>query len=305
MESLILRNVIGSPETATPITREMLGPIYKMELPIGQKLPSNWMPPTGYTLEKSIINDVPIERLIPEGGSNGKVVLMLHGGAYVWPLLDISRELAIVFSKLTKGAEVVNVDYRIAPTYVYPAAFEDCVIAYKALLNLGYTGDDILLTGESAGGGLVLALTHYLKDNNLPLPKAVIAIAPWAEVNTIAPSYHINYTKDIILGENGCSIAPHVKKQAYRGNTDYTTPYLSPLYGDYTNFPPLLIQVGTYEMLYDDARRVFEKAEEAGVNVTFSSYYGMFHCFQETLPELPESKLAWTEIRTFITTHFC
>lgn len=304
MESLNLRNVIGSAETATPITKEMLGPLATLDFPLGQRCPSNWCPPVGYTLEKATVKDVPIERLIPENGSNGKAILMLHGGAYVWPLMDSNRELAVVLSQLTQGAEVVNVDYRIAPTYVYPAALEDCVIAYKALLDLGYKGEDILLIGESAGGGLVLALTLYLKDHSLPLPKGIIAISPWTELNDIAPSHRINYTKDIILGQNGCSIATQGKKQFYRANTDYRTPYLSPLHGDYSNFPVLLVQVGTYEMLYDDATRVVEKAEKAGVDVTFSSYYGMFHCFQEILPELPESKLAWAEIKRFINQYF-
>lgn len=304
MESLNLRNVVGRAVTATPITREMLSPMVSIDFPIGQRCPSNWCPPTGYTLEKIIVNNVPIERLMPEGGSNGKIVLLLHGGAYVCPLMDSNRELAPIFSKLTQGGEVINVDYRIAPTDRYPAALEDCATAYKYLLDLGYKGEDILIMGESAGGGLVLALTLYIKDHNLPLPKALIAISPWAELDTTAPSHHINYEKDLILGKYGCSISDQGEKQDYRGTTDVKTPYLSPLYGDYTNFPPLLIQVGTYEMLYDDATRVVEKAEKAGVQVTFSSYYGMFHCFQEILPELPESKLAWQEISEFITSNF-
>ncbi len=300
MENLNLRNVIGSAETATKITRDMLSEFLDMEMPVGHSVPSNWCPPDGYTLEKLTIQDVPIERLIPQGGSNGKAILMLHGGGYVMPLLDTSRHLAILYSQFGQGCEVVNVDYRVAPTNVYPAALEDAVIAYKVLLDLGYTGDDIILTGESAGGGLVLALTLYLKDHHLPLPKGIIAIAPWTELNTIAPSHRINYEKDLVLGKNGGSIADQIIKQSYRGNTDYKTPYLSPLHGDYTNFPSLLIQVGTYEVLYDDAVRVTEKAEKAGANVTLSSYYGMFHCFQEFLFDLPESKLAWAEIEQFI-----
>lgn len=304
MESLNLRNVVGCAETASVITQDMLGPMFEINVPLGQKVPSNWMPPKGYTLEKVTINNVPIERLIPEGGSNGKAVLMFHGGGYVWPLMDLNRYLAVTFSQLTQGAEVVNVDYRVAPTDRYPAALKDCVTAYKALLDFGYKGEDVLLMGESAGGGLVLAVTLYLKDHHLPLPKALIAISPWTELAAKAPSHHINYEKDIILGKNGCAIANQGVKQDYRGTTDFKTPYLSPLYGDYTNFPPLLIQVGTYEMLYDDSTRVVEKAEKAGVNVTFSSYYGMFHCFQEVLPELPESKLAWKEITNFINKYF-
>lgn len=304
MKSLNLRNVVGCAENASIITPGLLGPMLSMSTPVGKRVPSNWIPPKGYTLEKVTINDVPLERLIPEGGSNGKVVLMFHGGAYVSPLLDMNRNLAITYSQITQGGEVVNVDYRVAPTDRYPAALNDCVTAYKTLLDFGYKGEDILLVGESAGGGLVLAVTLYLKDHHLPLPKALIAISPWTELAAIAPSHHINYEKDIILGKHGCSIANQLIEPDYCGTTDFKTPYLSPLYGDYTHFPPLLIQVGTYEILYNDATRVAHKAEKAGVNVTFSSYYGMCHCFQELLPELPESKLAWQEISNFINSYF-
>lgn len=306
METLNLKNVIGCAKTASKITSDMLSDLMAIDIPLGiQQLPSNWTPPKGYVLEKCFINNVPIERLLPEGGSNGKAVLMLHGGAFVWPLMDSNRELAVVFSGLTQGAEVINVDYRTAPTNPYPAALEDCLATYKYLLGLGYAAENILLTGESAGGSLVLALTLYLKDHDLPLPKALISISPITELsNDIAPSRRINFEKDLLLGKNGCAIADQNTKQDYRGTTDYRTPYLSPLYGDYTNFPPLLLQAGTYEMLYDDSVRVAEKAEKAGVKVTFSSYYGMFHCFQEILPQLPESKLAWEEIQTFINTYF-
>lgn len=300
METLNLKNVIGCTETASVITQKMLSALYSIDIPFGEKITSNWMPPKEYTLEKSEVNTVPIERLIPKKGGNGKAILMLHGGAYVWPLMDINRDLAVLFSKLGNGAEVVNVDYRIAPTYVYPAALDDCVTAYKHLLNLGYAGEEILLAGESAGGGLVLALTLYIKDHKLPLPKGIIAISPWTEINNTASSYRINYQKDLVIGAHGCSLSQQVYKTSYRANTDFKTPYLSPLYGDYTNFPDLLIQVGTYEMLYDDSLRVVEKATKSGCSVVFSSYFGMCHCFQEFIPDLPESKLAWQEIKTFI-----
>ncbi|WP_054738769.1 alpha/beta hydrolase [Cellulosilyticum ruminicola] len=303
MKNLNLQNVVGTLETATPITNQMLSEFFKLcSAPI-EKITSNWLPPEGYTLEKVTINNVPIERLIPEKGKNGKVILMLHGGAYIWPLLDTNRNLAVLFSQLGNNAEVINVDYRIAPKYVYPAALEDCITAYTYLLDSGYTGDDILLTGESAGGGLVLALTLYLKDHNLPLPKGVIALSPWTEVNNTSLSHTLNAKNDIIIGKQEYPLAQQVYKTLYRANTDFKTPYLSPLYGDYSNFPNLLIQVGTYEMLYDDSQRVAEKAIAAGCSVTFSSYFGMCHCFQELLPNLPESKLAWEEIKTFI--HTC
>ena len=300
MQELILTNVVGSAKTATQLSKEMLGPLLKFPFPIGHFVPSNWQPPTGYTLEKLIVNEVPIERLLPEGGGNGKVILYFHGGGYVAPLLNNSRIEAIHLSQLAHGCEVINVDYRVAPTFTYPAALEDCVTAYEAVLDLGYKGEDILFYGDSAGGGLVLAVTLYLKDHNMPLPKGCIALSPWTEVDANADSHFINQEKDLLLGKEGCSLAIEARVPSYRGNTDFKTPYLSPLYGDYTNFPTTLIQVGTYEVLYDDSRRVYEKAIAAGCDMRLSAYYGMFHCFQSAVRDIPESQMAWKEIIALI-----
>ncbi len=297
---LYLKNVIGNEETSSKPTSEMVGPLRYVKLELGRRISSSWKPPEGYILEKLVVDEVPIERITPATGGNGKVVLILHGGGYVWPLMDSSREGAILYCQYTDGAEVINVDYRTAPTHVYPAALEDCVTAYKWLLEQGYSGEDILLIGESAGGGLVLALPLYLKDNGLPLPKGVVAISPWGDIDDTSPSRQINLDKDLILGSQGLTVANQVQKHDYAGDWDLKIPYLSPVYGDYTNFPDLLIQVGTFEVLYDDSVRVYEKAREAGVNVKLSSYYGMSHCFQQVFPECPESIKAWEEIRNFM-----
>lgn len=299
-----MRNVIGNEETASKTTSEMIGALLNLALPIGKRMSSSWRPGEGYILEKMKVQGVPIERLMPEGGGNGKVILNLHGGGYVWPLMDSSREAAIMYSQFTDGAEVINVDYRVAPTDIYPAALEDCIVAYKWLLAQGVKGEDILLTGESAGGGLVLALPLYLKDHGIETPKAVVAISPWSDVDDKSPSRQINLEKDILLGSNGCKIANQVQLHDYAGDYDLKTPYLSPVYGDYTDFPDLLIQVGTFEVLYDDSVRVYDKAKAAGVNVTLSSYYGMSHCFQQLFLNIPETKMAVKEMRQFMRQEF-
>lgn len=301
---LYVKNVIGNEETASKVTPEMIGPLLDISVPLGKRISSSWQPKEGYVLDKIEVEGVPIERITPETGGNGKVVLILHGGGYVWPLMDSNREGALMYSEFTDGAEAINVDYRVAPTDLYPAALEDCVVAYKWLLTQGYRGEDILLIGESAGGGLVLALPLYLRDHGIEVPKAVVAISPWSDVDDKSPSRQINLEKDILLGSHGCKIANQVQKHDYAGNWDLKTPYLSPYYGDYTDFPDLLIQAGTFEVLYDDSVKVYEKARAAGVNVKLSSYYGMTHCFQEILPDLPESKMAWKEIRDFMRAAF-
>lgn len=300
MGTLYLRNVIGDEERASKPTAQSLGALLRISLPWGKRISSSWKPPEGYILQKEEIQGVPIERITPKTGGNGKVVLILHGGGYVWPLLDASREAAIIYSQYIDGAEAINVDYRIAPINVYPAALEDCIVTYKWLLNQGYEGKDILIIGESAGGGLALALPLYLKDHGLALPQGVIVLSPWGDLDDKSPSRTINLERDLLLGKYGGTMACQVQKHDYAGTCDLKTPYLSPVYGDYKGFPNLLIQAGTYEVLYDDSVRVYEKALADGVNVKLSSYYGMSHCFQEILPDLPESQLAWQEIKNFM-----
>ena len=155
MEEIIFKNVIGCAETATPISQELFDLLHTISFPIGQRIPSNWEAPTGFTLKKLTLGELPIEHIIPEQKHEGKIILKIHGGGYVWPLMDNYRESTVLLSQLT-GYEVVNVDYRLAPTHRYPAALEDCLASYKYLLDLGYTGDDILLIGYNGDRNALL-----------------------------------------------------------------------------------------------------------------------------------------------------
>lgn len=303
MEELTFMNVRGSEETVTPIDKAKWQAIFKqVNTPLGVKMPSNWQPPEGLKLEKFKVDEAEIEHISSANGEkNNKVILNIHGGGYVMPLNDSLRSVSVKYLNYAPGAEVYNVEYRIGPTDKHPAALEDCISAYKWLIEQGYKGEDIILTGESAGGGLILALTLYLKDHNMPLPKGVLAISPWADLEFTTPSRTVNFKNDLLLGEGGYeNIYAQIQKSDYAGDSDLKDPYLSPLYGDYKGFPSLLIQVGTYEVLYDDSVSVAKKAEAAGVDVKLTSYYGMSHCFQQLFPQFAESKAAWEEIGEFI-----
>lgn len=267
-------------------------------LPKGVVIPSNWEAPEGYELVNLTVHDVPVEHLIPEN-KNGKAILHLHGGGYVIGLIDIYRDTAVQYSKMAGGAEVFSVEYRLAPEHKAPAAMEDAVYTYYYLLEQGYKSEDILLIGDSAGGNLALATTLYLKDRKRDLPKGVIAISPWTDIETTVPSREENKYNDILLGIEGCSLYNDVMDSTYFSGTDLKNPYISPVYGDYTGFPSLLIQVGSYDLLRDDSIAVVKAAREAGVNVWYTMYEGTSHDFQITLPMMEESQKAWEEMKLF------
>ncbi len=185
----------------------------------------------------------------------------------------------------------------MAPEEPYPAALEDAFEAYQWLLKEGYESSQIILAGDSAGGGLALALTMYLKDNGIPLPCGIIAMSPWTDMTASGESYESNYHLDPLFGNTKDSL---IYNRDYLGLEDPKNPYVSPLFGDFTGFPPMLIQAGSYEMLLSDSALVAEKAKKQGVKVRFSVYEGMFHVFQMAMFLMPESKKAWREAGRFL-----
>ena len=146
-------------------------------------------------------------------------------------------------------------------------------------------------------GGLALALCMYLKDHGKALPCGLIAMSPWTDLTASGESYDTNYERDPLFGNTRDSL---IYNKDYVGDADETNPYISPLFGDFTGFPPMLIQVGSYEMLLSDSTSVAEKAKKQGVKVRLSIYEGMFHVFQMAMLMMPESKRAWAEVGKFI-----
>lgn len=226
-----------------------------------------------------------------------RVVLQLHGGGYVGKMHNGYRNFAGLYSEVGKGISVLTIDYRVAPENPFPAALEDAVAAFDWLLHCGFAPEQIVVAGDSAGGGLALALCLYLKDQNRGLPGGVIAMSPWADMTSSGDSYQYNYDKDPLFGSTRDSL---VYNRDYAGDHDLTDPYLSPIFGDFTGFPPMLIQAGSLEMLLSDSQTVAEKAKSQGVKVRLSVYEGMFHVFQMAQMLLPESKRAWAEVGRFL-----
>ena len=238
-----------------------------------------------------------MELLTPPEVNSGYAVLQLHGGGYIGKMRNVYRSFAKYYSDMRGGIKVLTIDYRVAPEDPYPAALEDAVTAYKWLMGLGYKGSDIIVAGDSAGGGLALALAMYLKDNSINLPAAMVLMSPWTDLTASGSSYETNYKLDPLFGNTRESM---IYNGEYIGSNEPDNPYISPLFGDFNGLMPMLFQAGSVEMLLSDSVDAAKKAEEAGCSVKLNVYEGMFHVFQMALDLLPESKQAWQEVKEFI-----
>ncbi len=257
-----------------------------------------WKVPVGYSLSIIELKNFAMEFLEPENPRRDMVVLQLHGGGYVGRMINGYRNTAKLYSEVGHGVSVLTPDYRVAPEDPYPAALEDAISAYLWLLENGWKHDEIIVGGDSAGGGLAMALCMYLKDKGMEMPLGIVAMSPWTDMTASGPSYVKNFYLDPVFGGTKDSLI--YNHAEYTGDHDVTKPYISPLFGDFTGFPPMLIQVGDYEMLLSDAEGVAEKALKAGVKVRLSVYEGMFHIFQMSLLMIPESRKAWKEVGRFL-----
>ena len=258
--------------------------IIEMELASGVKKENK----SGFTMEYLEPKEHP---------NHSKVVLQLHGGGYIGAMRNAYRTFAGLYSELGKGIPVLSVDYRVAPEHPYPAALEDAAAAYLWLREKGFRAEQIVVAGDSAGGGLAMALCMYLRDHDYELPCGIVAMSPWTDLTASGESYESNYEKDPLFGNTRDSL---VYNRDYVGKHNAREPYISPLFGNFSDFPPMLIQVGDYEMLLSDSVSVAKKAREAGVKVRLSIYEGMFHVFQMAMLLMPESKRAWAEVGHFL-----
>ncbi|MEE5989540.1 MAG: putative acetyl-hydrolase LipR precursor [Firmicutes bacterium ADurb.Bin354] len=238
--------------------------------------------------------------LLAESDNTSKekgIILQLHGGGYYEKIHNTYRDMAALYNELSDGWDVISPDYRVAPEDPYPAALEDALASYKWILEKEYAPENIIIAGDSAGGGLSLALTLYLRDHDMPLPAGIITMSAWTDLTKSGESYEENFNIDPIFGGTKETM---VYMDGYYKDDDPHNPYISPIFGDMTGFPPMLMQVGDREVLLSDTLSVADAAKKAGVLVKTHVYPGMFHVFQMGLSLYPESKEAWEEVRRFI-----
>lgn len=256
-----------------------------------------WKCPNNYSVLKIKTKKFEMEMLTPPEVNSDCVVLQLHGGGYIGKMRNIYRSFAKCYSDMRGGMKVLTIDYRVAPRHPYPAALNDAVTAYKFLLQLGYEGSQIFVAGDSAGGGLGLALAQYLRDNDMPVPKALILMSPWTDLTASGESYEKNYKSDPLFGNTRDSM---IYNGEYVGTHEPDEPYISPLFGKFEGLPPMLFQVGSIEMLLSDSVDAAKKAVEAGCKADITVYEGMFHVFQMGLDRMAESQKAWDEVKEYI-----
>lgn len=241
---------------------------------------------------------VACEWVAAPGVSETRVLLYLHGGGYVIGSLNTHRRLAYDMSKAA-NARVLNVDYRMAPEAPYPAAVEDAVTAYKWLLDQGTAAGSISISGDSAGGGLTMACLLSLKAQGIALPACAVPLSPWVDLEGIGGTMTSLAEADPMVRKEGLDRMSAL----YRNGADVRDPLVSPMYGDMTGLPPLLIQVGTRETLLDDARRLHQKALADGVVSSLEEAGGMIHVFHLFGPMLSEARDAIGRAGAFMQIH--
>ena len=272
-------------------------PAIRGAMPVPEETPP--LPPD-VTVTETNANGVPALWVQAEGTDPDIRFVRFHGGGYVLggPGADntapISREGNCV---------VLDVDYRLAPEHTYPAALEDALNAIQFARDNGPLGPStaktIFVGGDSAGGGLALAALIALRDKGAELPSAAVTMSAWTDLSLSGTSMDERDSIDPMLGR----VHLDIWGRAYVGDADLTTPLASPLFADLSGLPPLLMQVGTDEVLFDDTIRVAEKAQEAGVSVRTEIYGGQHHVFQNMAALIPEGNDAYASIGAFLKRH--
>jgi len=238
---------------------------------------------------------VPAEWFAAAGASGDRLIYYLHGGGYVVGSVNTHRELLGRISRAA-GARVLAIDYRLAPEHPFPAAIEDSVAAYRWLLSTGADPANIVIAGDSAGGGLTVATLVALRDAGDPLPAAAVCISPWTDMEGSGASMTTKAEVDPMI------LLEHVSEgaKAYLGGADPRNPLASPIHADLAGLPPLLVQVGTSEVLLDDSTRLAERARAAGVDVTLEPWQEMIHVWHFFALILPEGQQAIDRIGEFV-----
>jgi acetyl esterase/lipase len=236
-----------------------------------------------------------IEPVVATHPARRHCILYFHGGAYVAMSPRTHRSITSRLG-IWSDAAVFALDYRLAPEHPFPAALDDAMAAYRALIDAGTPASRIVLAGDSAGGGLALALLLALRDAADPMPAAAVLFSPWTDLAATGPSLIENDAVDPLFF--GAWVGPTARH--YLGDTPATHPLASPVYADLTGLPPLLIQVSDCEVLLDDSRRIAENARRSGVAATLQEWPGQPHGWQIYGPILPEARAALRDAADFI-----
>ena len=253
-------------------------------------------PPAGTKTTTFAIDGINAVETLVRNARTDRCVLYFHGGGYAFGTAPLVRDFTWRLGAAT-GTSVLYFDYRLAPEHPFPAAVEDASKVYRWLAGRMDPGR-IVFVGDSAGGGLVLATLHKMRDEGFALPRAAVAISPWTDLALTGPSLRANAKADPMMDVKRL---PEFARY-YLGESDPRHPYASPLYGDAAGLPPMLIQVGRDEILRDDAARMAAKLRHAGCEVEFEEWPRMPHVWHHYARLIPEGRQAFERIGAFVRT---
>jgi epsilon-lactone hydrolase len=251
--------------------------------------------PGGVTVTAAALGGVPTAEITVDGVEPRHVVLYFHGGVYVMGDAFLAADLASQIGRRTR-AKVISVDYRLAPEHPYPAAVDDALAAYEALLDNGAAPSDVVFAGESAGGGLAIATLVNARDHQLPQPAAAFVMSPYADLTLAGTTLETKGQADPLLSRE----ALQARVSDYTAGQDAALGLISPIFADLSGLPPLIIQAGTHEVLLDDALRLAQRAATADVAVTLDVTPGVPHVFQAYYQILDEAVAALDRAGQFL-----
>ena len=254
--------------------------------------------PADVTVTAAELGAVPTAEITVDGIEPRHVVLYFHGGVYVMSDAFLAAGLASQVGRRTH-AKVISVDYRLAPEHPYPAAVDDALAAYEALLQNGTAPSDIAFAGESAGGGLAIATLVNARDHGLPLPAAAYVMSPYVDLTLAGTSMETRREVDPLLSRE--LLQPRITD--YTAGQDAALGLISPVFADLSGLPPLIIQAGTHEVLLDDAVRLAQQAVAADVEVTLDITPRVPHVFQAYSPMLDEAAAALDRAGQLLSAH--
>ncbi len=254
--------------------------------------------PAEVSVTAATLGGVRTAEITVDGVEPRHMVLYFHGGVYVMGDAFLAADLASQVGRRTR-ARVISVDYRLAPEHPYPAAVDDALAAYAALLRKGTAAADIAFAGESAGGGLAIATLVNARDQGLPLPAAAFVMSPYADLTLAGATMETKRAADPLLSPE----ALRARVADYTSGQDAALGLISPIFADLSGLPPLIIQVGTHEVLLDDAIRLARQAATADVEVTLDITPGVPHVFQAYYPILDEAAEALDRAGQLLSAH--
>jgi monoterpene epsilon-lactone hydrolase len=254
--------------------------------------------PAEVTVTADALGGVPTAEVTVDGIEPRHVVLYFHGGVYVMGDAALAADLASQVGRRTQ-AKAISVDYRLAPEHPYPAAVDDALAAYEALLDNGIAPSDIAFAGESAGGGLAIATLVNARDHGLPLPAAALVMSPYADLTLAGTTMETKREADPLLSRE----ALQARIPDYTSGQDAALGLISPIFADLSGLPPLVIQAGSHEVLLDDAVRLAQQAATADVKVTLDITPGVPHVFQAYHSILDEATAALDRAGELLSAH--